>query len=62
MILTALQIDPADLERRTGWHMTSEGLCTGYRCVPFPSIQEEHLDAGILAGWLGMPLIHDVVH
>lgn len=62
MILTALQVEPADLERRTGWHVTSEGLCKGSLCVPLPSIQEGHIDAQILAERLGMPLLHDSVH
>lgn len=62
MILTAPQIEPADLERRTGWHVTPEGLCKGQLCVPFPTIQEGHIDARILAEQLSMPLLHDPTH
>lgn len=62
MILTTRQVDPADLARRTGWHVTPEGLCKGDLCVPLPRVQEGRLDAAVLAERLGMPLLHEPVH
>lgn len=62
MILTALQVDPADLERRTGWHVTPEGICKGPLCVPFPTRQKGPIDATVLAERLVMPLLHDPAH
>jgi hypothetical protein len=62
MILTTPRVDPADLERRTGWHVTPEGLCNGPLCVPLPPTLEDPLDAHILAERLGMPLLHDPAH
>ncbi len=59
MILETLAIDPADLERRTGWQIKPEGACKGNQCVPLPASGEEVIDARVLAERLGMPLIHD---
>ena len=59
MILETLAIDPADLERRTGWQIKPEGACKGERCVPLPPSTGSTLDARVLAERLGMPLIHD---
>ena len=56
VILTSLQIDPAELERRTGWAIKPEGACKGDICVPLP---DAALDAGLLSERLGMPLLHD---
>ena len=58
MILDSLDIDPAALERRTGWAIKPEGACKADVCVPLP----EHgakIDARMLAERLGMPLIED---
>jgi hypothetical protein len=62
MILTTLQVDPADLERRTGWHVTPEGLCKGQLCMPFPMAQDGPIDVRALAEQLEMPILHDPVH
>jgi hypothetical protein len=56
MILTSLQIDPAELERRTGWAIKPEGACKGDICVPLP---DAPLDARLLSERLGMPLLQD---
>ncbi len=67
MILESLQIDPAEFERQTGWAIRPEGLCKDDRCVPLPGgalgdasgAGGPRLDVRLLAGRLGMPLIHD---
>ena len=56
MILTNLEIDPAELERRTGWAVKPQGACKDVRCVPLP---EGPLTAHVLEERLGMPLVHD---
>lgn len=59
MILTSTRVDPAELERRTGWAIKPEGACKDERCVLLPPGEEERLDAHVLAGRLGMPLVGD---
>ena len=61
MILESLRVDPAELERRTGWSIKPEGACKEDRCVPLPSGGggERTVDARVLAERLGMPLVHD---
>ena len=61
MILETLEIDPAELERRTGWQIKPEGACKGDRCVPLPSSAAGtgRIDARLLSERLGMPLVHD---
>ena len=59
MILEALAVDPAELERRTGWQIKPQGACKGERCVPLPVMSEGRVDARLLAERLGMPLVRD---
>ncbi len=59
MILETLQLNPFELERRTGWSIKPEGACKGDRCVPLPHGTSEPLDARVFAERLQMPLIHD---
>lgn len=59
MILQALNIDPHEWERRTGWQLKPQGACKGDRCVPLPPSAREELDVPLLARRLGMPLVHD---
>jgi len=60
MILTSLDINPQEFERRTGWALKLEGACKGDVCVPLPDAAAgEDLDARMLSQRLGMPLIHD---
>ncbi len=61
MILESLRVDPAELERRTGWSIKPEGACKEDRCVPLPSNGEPDgtIDARVLADRLRMPLVHD---
>ncbi len=58
MILTRLDIPPADFERRTGWAIRPEGACRGTTCVPL----EQPFDVHALARRLGMALVHDERH
>ena len=61
MILESLRVDPADLERRTGWSIKPQGACKEDRCVPLPAdaANAGGVDARMLADRLGMPLVHD---
>jgi len=60
MILETLDLDFADLERRTGWAIRPEGACKDDRCVPLPGDGSgATVDARVLAERLNMPLIHD---
>src|SRR5690242_94689 len=63
MILKTLTIDVKELEQRTGWAIKPEGACKGELCVPLPPMSDaSHVDARVLAGRLGMPLLHDETH
>ncbi len=55
--LETLDVDPAELERRTGWSIKPQGACKGERCVPLP--QGDGVGARVLAERLGMPLVRD---
>jgi len=60
MILTSLEVDPKEFERRTGWVLKPEGACKGETCVPLPhDMGSAALDARMLSQRLGMPLVHD---
>ena len=59
MILETLAVDPAELERRTGWQIKPQGACKGDRCVPLPAAGGQRVDARLLADRLGMPLVQD---
>ena len=60
MILSSLEVDPKEFERRTGWALKPEGACKGETCVSLPDDAESAaLDARTLSQRLGMPLIHD---
>ena len=59
MILDGPRVDPAELERRTGWAIKPEGACKEERCVLLPPDEDERLDANVLSERLGMPLVRD---
>lgn len=65
MLLETLEVDAADLARRTGWTIKAEGACKGDRCVPLPAGASRdggtRVDLRVLAERLGMPLVHDEV-
>ncbi len=62
MILETLQLNPFELERRTGWSLKPEGACKGDRCVPLQRGDQEQVDVRVLAERLHMPLIHDAAN
>ena len=60
MILTELEVDPAELERRTGWAVKPEGACKDVRCVPIRDrLPDGRIHARVLSERLGMPLVED---
>ena len=60
MILTELEIDPAEFERRTGWAIKPQGACKDVRCVPLPyRLPDGRVHASVLSERLGMPLVTD---
>ena len=66
MILTAPNVDVADLEARTGWSIKPEGACKGDACVPLPvgtvNADGTTVDVAALAERMRMPLLHDDAH
>lgn len=62
MILERLEVDPAELERRTGWKLEPHGACKADRCVPMPGSGEGPVSAEVLAERLGMALVADDRH
>lgn len=62
MILDRLDIDLDELQSRTGWSIKPQGACKGDLCVPLPEearTTDGRAMADVLAGRLGMPLVHD---
>ena len=64
MILTSLDIDPEELERRTGWSIRPEGACKGDTCVPLPdeAVTRGRVSVPHVAERLRMPLLRDETH
>ncbi len=65
MLLDRLDVDAGELAARTGWTVKPEGACSGEVCVPLPAevrTASGRIDATVLAGRLGMPLVADEVH
>jgi hypothetical protein len=60
VILTELEVDPEEFERRTGWAIKPQGACKDVRCVPLPDrLPDGRVDARALSERLGMPLVED---
>jgi len=59
MIVASGRVEPAELERATGWHVETEGLCRDGVCVPFRADGAGALDARAVGDVLGMPLAWD---
>ena len=67
MILTSLDVDVAEFERRTGWVLKPQGACKAEMCVPLFQEVGSHIaggrvDARVLSERLRMPLIADENH
>jgi hypothetical protein len=57
-----LLVDPADLDRATGWSLRPEGLCRGAECVPARepvSAPDGRVDIHAVARILGRSLVVD---
>jgi hypothetical protein len=60
MILSSLQVEADEFDRRTGWHIKPEGACKAEVCVPLPDSVHTAgggLDVTVLADRLGMALV-----
>jgi hypothetical protein len=62
VILDSLQVDLAELERRTGWALKPQGACKAELCVPMPAHDGGAIGAEVLSERLGMPLVLDEKH
>jgi hypothetical protein len=64
VILTSLDIDPEELERRTGWSIRPQGACKGDTCVPLSdeAVTRGRVSVPRLAERLRMPLLRDETH
>jgi len=62
VILQSLEVDPAELLRRTGWEIKPEGACKANLCVPMPGAAGAALNAELLAERLQMALVEDPDH
>jgi hypothetical protein len=62
MILESLEVDVAELERRTGWALKPQGACKAELCVPMPAHQGGTIDANVVSDRLGMALIQEARH
>lgn len=62
MILTSLDVDVAEFERRTGWAIKPQGACKAEMCVPLFEPVGATVDARLLSERLGMPLVADDKH
>jgi len=62
MILDSLDVDVAELERRTGWALKPQGACKAEFCVPMPPYEGPTIRAETLSDRLGMPLVADAEH
>ncbi len=62
MILDSLDVDVAELERRTGWALKPQGACKAEFCVTMPPHDGGSIAADILSQRLGMALVSDPKH
>jgi hypothetical protein len=62
VLLERLEVSATEFGERTGWDVKPEGACRGQMCVPLPpeaGAESGTLDVAVVAGRLGMPLVHD---
>lgn len=64
MILMDGPVDPAAFEAGTGWAIEARGACKAELCVPLPPEAQVDgaIDVDVVAGRLGMPVVHDDEH
>ena len=64
MILLDGPVDPAAFEAGTGWAINARGACHADLCVPLPpeATVDGAIDVDVVAGRLGMPVVHDEAH
>jgi hypothetical protein len=62
VILESLDVDVAELERRTGWALKPQGACKAELCVPMPPHEGGTIGANIVSERLGMALVEDAAH
>ena len=62
MLFRDARVSAAELERVTGWRLTSEGLCRDDRCVPIDVAVASSIDLSAVADALGAPLVRDEPH
>ena|SRR5215472_5324140 len=64
MILLDGPVDPAAFEAGTGWAINARGACHAELCVPLPpeATVDGAIDVDVVAGRLGMPVVHDEAH
>ena len=64
MILFELEAEPAAFEAGTGWAINARGACHADLCVPLPpeATVDGAIDVDVVAGRLGMPVVHDQAH
>jgi hypothetical protein len=55
-------VSAEELERVTGWHLTTDGLCREDRCIPFSAPDAGAIDLVAAATALGRPLVRDERH
>jgi hypothetical protein len=62
VIANSPELPVKDFERGTGWLLKPEGACRGAVCVPLPLQSGRTVDVGVVAGRLGMGVVHDEGH
>ena len=64
MILLDGPVDPAAFEAGSGWAINARGACHADLCVPLPpeATVDGAIDVDVVAGRLGMPVVHDEAH
>jgi hypothetical protein len=62
VILESLDVDVAELERRTGWALKPQGACKAELCVPMPAHTGGTIPADVVSQRLGMALVEDAKH
>ena len=64
MIFTSDVVDASTWERSTGWHLETQGMCSGDRCVPVADISgpDGRFPVAELARRTGRAVAHDPTH